>query len=283
MFNRVPDCCRKSRNVCVKIILNGRQRAMTAHAGDERPGARPGASGWERDGNVPAGLADRVYTHVKASILLGRARPGDVLAAHALAQTLSVSRTPVHEALKRLVSEGYLVSQPRVGYAVTPIDLGELRDLFQVRTRLEALSAELAAKTWTDEDMSAFRAADRQAQRRHRELRRADEPIELAQFLHNEHKRFHSMIANLGGNRRLERLISDLQDETQRYWALLPDDQLVGRVFLADEAHAAILTAIATQDPAKARAAVVTHLRDGVQLMLDAVVPEYPPPEDLGA
>jgi DNA-binding GntR family transcriptional regulator len=115
------------------------------------------------------------------------------------------------------------------------------------------------------------------------ELRRAAEPIELAQFLHDEHKRFHSMIANIGGNRRLERLISDLQDETQRFWALLPDDQLVGRVFLADEAHAAILTAIATQDPAKARAAVVTHLRDGVQLMLDAVVPEYPPPEDLGA
>jgi DNA-binding GntR family transcriptional regulator len=261
---------------------------MKAHAGDGRPAARSRASGWQREGNPRAasartGLADRVYTHVKASILLGRSRPGDVLAAHALAQTLSVSRTPVHEALKRLVSEGYLVSQPRVGYAVTPVNLGELRDLFQVRTRLEALSAELAAKTWTDEDMSAFQAADRQAQRRHRELRHAAEPIELAQFLHNEHKRFHSMIANIGGNRRLERLISDLQDETQRFWALLPDDQLVGRVFLADEAHAAILTAIATQDPAKARAAVVTHLRDGVQLMLDAVVPEYPPPEDLGA
>ncbi len=259
---------------------------MKAHDGGR--GAGSGASGWQRDGNARAtsagtGLADRVYTHVKARILLGRARPGDVLAAHALAQALSVSRTPVHEALKRLVSEGYLVSQPRVGYAVTPVDLGELRDLFQVRTRLEALSAELAAQAWTDENMSAFRAADRQAQRRHRELRSEAEPIELAQFLHNEHKRFHSMIADIGGNRRLERLISDLQDETQRFWALLPRDQLVGRVFLADEAHAAILKAIATGDPAKARAAVVTHLRDGVQLMLETVVPEYPPPEDLGA
>ena len=46
---------------------------MTAQAGDGRPAARPGASGWPRDGNVRAGLADRVYTHVKASILLGRA------------------------------------------------------------------------------------------------------------------------------------------------------------------------------------------------------------------
>jgi DNA-binding GntR family transcriptional regulator len=242
-------------------------------AGDPPPASPDGAG---------TGLADRVYADVKARILLGQARPGDVLAGHALAQDLSVSRTPVHEALKRLVSEGYLISRPRVGYAVTPVDLTELRDLFQVRTRLEALSAELAAKAWTDEHMKAFQAADRQAQRRHRELRGAAEPIALAQFLNEAHKHFHAMIADIGGNRRLEALISDLQDETQRFWALLPSEQLTGRVFLADEAHCAILTAIATRDPAKARAAVVTHLRDGVQLMLDAVVPGYPPPDDMG-
>ena len=91
------------------------------------------------------------------------------------------------------------------------------------------------------------------------------------------------MIANVGGNRRLEAIICDLQDETRRFWALLPAEQLTGRVFLADEAHRTILAAIATQDPAKARAAVVAHLRDGVQLMIDAVVPEVPPPDDIEA
>jgi DNA-binding GntR family transcriptional regulator len=261
---------------------------MTGHADGGPSATRSATPARQRDGDARSTLdgtrlAERVYAHVKARVLLGQVRPGDVLAAHALAQALSVSRTPVHEALKRLVSEGYLVSQPRVGYAVTPINLGELRDLFQVRTRLEALSAELAAKAWTREHMAAFQAADRQAQRRHRELRQAAEPVELARFLHDEHKRFHSMIADIGGNRRLERLIADLQDETQRFWSLLPADQLVGTVFLADGAHRTILHAIATGDPAKARAAVVTHLRDGVQLMLDAVVPEYPPPDDLGA
>jgi DNA-binding GntR family transcriptional regulator len=229
------------------------------------------------------GLADGVYGQVKARILLGQARPGDVLAAHALAQALSVSRTPVHEALKRLVGEGYLVAQPRVGYAVTPVDIGEMRDLFQVRTRLEALAAELAAKAWTDTDMSAFKAADRHAQRRHQELRKQGTPIELARFLHEEHQRFHRMIADIGGNRRLERLIAELQDETQRFWSLLPADQLVGKVFLADEAHRDILEAIASRDPAKARAAVIRHLRDGVRAMLETVVPEQPPADDLGA
>ena len=150
-----------------------------------------------------ARLADSVYAQVKARILLGQARPGDVIAAHALAQQLSVSRTPVHEALKRLVGERFLVSLPRVGYTVTPIDIDEMRDLFQVRIRLEALSGELAARAWTDEYALAFQAADRTAQARHRELLAAGVLPELTQFLHEEHQRFHGMIANVGGNRRL--------------------------------------------------------------------------------
>ena len=237
---------------------------------------RPAAS-------TPGGLADRVYIQVKARILLGQARPGDVIAAHALAKDLSVSRTPVHDALKRLVAEGFLVTLPRVGYTVTSINLDEMRDLFQVRTRLEALSAELAALAWTDQHADEFAEADRVAQRRHRELQATGTSFELAQFLHDEHKRFHRMIALVGGNRRLEQLIAELQDETQRFWSLLPAEHLVSTVFLGDDAHRGILDAIATGDPAAARKAVVAHLQDGVRMMVEAVVPEQPPADDLGA
>jgi DNA-binding GntR family transcriptional regulator len=244
---------------------------------DGRPAGGP------TGGPEPTGLADRVYAQVKGRILLGQARPGDVMAAHALADELSVSRTPVHEALKRLVGEGYLAALPRVGYAVTPIDVDAMRDLFEVRIRLEALSAELAAKVWAPEHTASFLAADQVVQRRHQELRAAGTPVELTQFLHAEHKRFHLMIADIGGNKRLQQLISDLQDETQRFWSLLPADQLISRVFLADAAHQAILDALATGDPATARAAVVSHLRDGVRMMVQAVVPAVPPADDLGA
>lgn len=228
------------------------------------------------------GLADTVYATVKARILLGQARPGEIIAAHALAQDLSVSRTPVHEALKRLVGEGYLAVQPRVGYTVTAINLDEMRDLFQVRTRLEALAAELAAKAWTDELMGQFLATDEAIQDKHRELMRAGSALQLAEFAHGAHKEFHRMIADAGGNRRLGRLISDLQDESQRFWSLMPGDQLVGRVFLADPGHRPILDALAAADPGKARTAVVEHMRDGVRAMLEAVVPEYPPADEVG-
>jgi DNA-binding GntR family transcriptional regulator len=231
----------------------------------------------------PAGsLADQVYAKVKALILLGQVRPGQVIAAQALAEEMSVSRTPVHEALKRLVGEGYLIALPRVGYTVTAINVDELRDLFQIRTRLEAYSAELAASAWTWENAKAFAAANAIAQRRHRELLRGGASAELAEFLHGEHQRFHRMIAEIGGNKRLARLISDLQDEAQRFWSVLPSEELLGKVFLADEAHAAILDAISTGDPAAARAAIVAHMREGVLAMIMAVLPEPPPPDDLG-
>lgn len=226
-------------------------------------------------------LADQVYAQVKARILLGQVRPGQVIAAPVLAGEMSVSRTPAHEALKRLVGEGYLTALPRVGYTVTAISVDELRDLFQIRTRLEAYSAELAASAWTWENARAFAAADAIAQRRHRELLRGGASAELAEFLQGEHQRFHQMIAEIGGNKRLARLISDLQDEAQRFWSLLPSEELLGRVFLADEAHAAILDAISTGDPAAARAAIVAHMREGVRAMITAVLPE-PPPDDLG-
>jgi GntR family transcriptional regulator, rspAB operon transcriptional repressor len=264
--------------------------AVRSGAGSRTGGRRPpavqrvpGPAAQDPAPQGPAsGLADRVYATVKARILLGQVRPGDVIAAHALAEDMSVSRTPAHEALKRLVGEGYLVALPRVGYAVTSIDVDELRDLFQIRTRLEALAAELAAQAWAPQHAKAFAAADAIAQRRHRELLRGGATAELAEFLHGEHQRFHRMIAEIGGNRRLGRLISDLQDEAQRFWSLLPAEELIGTVFLADEAHAAILGAIATGDPVRARAAIVAHMRDGVHAMVEAIVPAVPPPDDLG-
>ena len=84
-------------------------------------------------------LAATAYGQVKARILTGAVRPGDVIVAQQVAAQLEVSRTPAHEALKRLVQEGYLVSQPRIGYTVTPVNLDEMRDLFQIRIQLECL------------------------------------------------------------------------------------------------------------------------------------------------
>jgi DNA-binding GntR family transcriptional regulator len=226
-------------------------------------------------------LATAAYGQVKARILTGAVRPGDVIVAQDVAAQLKVSRTPVHEALKRLVQEGYHVSQPRIGYAVTPVNLDELRDLFQIRIRLECLAAELAAAAFTDEHAAAFAEAEREARAIGKKLaaRPPTDPevIETSTLLH---RRFHEMISNVSGNRRLTALIGTLQDETQRFWALIPGWLTTQFTFLDDPGHQEIYDAIASKDPAAARSAVTEHMRDGLRQMLSTLLPSEPPPTE---
>lgn len=86
-----------------------------------------------------------VYDEVRSLIVLGVYPAGQPVAEQDLCERLGVSRTPVREALRRLESDG-LVRVARRG--VTVVDLGAkaLRDAYDVRASLEALTAELAAR-----------------------------------------------------------------------------------------------------------------------------------------
>ncbi|MFI5429305.1 GntR family transcriptional regulator [Aeromicrobium sp. UC242_57] len=224
------------------------------------------------------GLAGTVYTHIKARILTGQARPGQVIAAHQIAQEMNVSRTPAHDALKRLVAEGYLVAQPRIGYTVTPINLDEVRDLFQIRIRLECLAAELAAAAFTPEHAAAFAAANKNAMAEVKRLakRPSDDP-EVVETMGGLHRSFHQMIAEISGNRRLVAMIGALQDEMQRFWALMPGYLSQSYVFFNDPEHQEMYDAIAAKDADRARASVVRHLRANLRTLFDALLPEDPP------
>jgi DNA-binding GntR family transcriptional regulator len=227
------------------------------------------------------GLAAKVYTDIKARILTGQVRPGHVLAAHQIAQQMEVSRTPANEALKRLVAEGYLVAQPRVGYTVTPINLDEIRDLFQIRVRLECLAAELAAASFTTAHTAEFEQAhaDAMAEVKRLEGRPPDDPG-VVETMSSLHRQFHQMIAAMSGNRRLTAMIGTLQDEMQRFWALVPGYLSQSYVFFNDPEHQETFDAIAAKDAERARASVIRHLRHNLRTLFDALIPDEPPVEE---
>src|SRR5205085_1619292 len=66
-------------------------------------------------------LNERVYDELRSRILTRRQAPGEKLSLHHLSSELGVSRSPVHHALTRLVSEGLLSVKARHGYYVTPV------------------------------------------------------------------------------------------------------------------------------------------------------------------
>ncbi|WP_084651872.1 GntR family transcriptional regulator [Ottowia thiooxydans] len=75
-----------------------------------------------------------------------------------VAQELSVSRTPVREALKRLGQEGLLSLQPRRGAVLMPVTHKEYTDWLKLRAELESFTASEAALNASKRDVDHLRS-----------------------------------------------------------------------------------------------------------------------------
>lgn len=90
--------------------------------------------------------SDRAYATLLDDIQSGALAAGSVLGEVEQAARLGVSRTPMREALRRLIAEGLVVQQsPRVT-VVADLDADDIRELFEIRRALEEMSARLAAQ-----------------------------------------------------------------------------------------------------------------------------------------
>ncbi|CAH0240513.1 putative D-xylose utilization operon transcriptional repressor [Microbacterium oxydans] len=88
---------------------------------------------------------DRAYAALLDDIQSGALAAGAVLGEVEQAERLGVSRTPLREALRRLIADGLVVQQsPRVT-VVADLDADDIRSLFEIRRALEETSARLAA------------------------------------------------------------------------------------------------------------------------------------------
>src|SRR5262245_37434831 len=102
-------------------------------------------------------LNDQVYETIRARILAREHGPGAKLSLHELATELGVSRSPVHHALTRLVSEGLLAVKARRGYFVTPVTAQALVEGYDVRLALELHAADVAVEHASDEAIGRLR------------------------------------------------------------------------------------------------------------------------------
>src|SRR5436190_1701331 len=99
-------------------------------------------------------LRDRVYAEIKEDILTGVLAPGQLLQEGQLAQRFKTSKTPVREALARLVQEDLLEAFPRVGYVVTDCTVEDAQAVLDFRAILEGAAIELAARYITEAELA---------------------------------------------------------------------------------------------------------------------------------
>lgn len=99
---------------------------------------------------------ESAYDQLLSSIREGVFRPGDRLREEDVADRLSLSRTPVREALRRLEADGIVEHRPRQGAMVRQLSHAEVVELYEMRVVLERTAAEMAAKHGTDAEFDAL-------------------------------------------------------------------------------------------------------------------------------
>jgi DNA-binding GntR family transcriptional regulator len=192
--------------------------------------------------------AQLVYSELRERILDLRLEPGTRLHEADLAAELRVSRTPLREALRMLLSEELIEQLPTGGMVVRRLDLEDMRELYAVRAALEGLAVREACQRLTGADQDALGRLVEQMQLL------VDHPAELAR-LGGE---FHARIAAIAGNRRCEQLLRQLHGHMRRYHALSSQREPRRRAALED--HRTLFDALRSRDPDTAERTVRDHV-----------------------
>jgi DNA-binding GntR family transcriptional regulator len=105
----------------------------------------------------PASAAETAYLAIRTDILEGILQADERLTEVTLADRLGISRTPVREAVKRLLIEGFLKRAPGEGLRVTGLNPDEVQQIFLIRTMLESYGARRAAEFATKAECKELR------------------------------------------------------------------------------------------------------------------------------
>ncbi|MBS1674063.1 MAG: GntR family transcriptional regulator [Actinobacteria bacterium] len=196
----------------------------------------------------------RVARILRDSIVTGQRRPGDRLIERDIADELEVSRLPVREAIRQLLSEGLLIARPRSWAVVRQFTEDDVRDIAEVRDAMEVLVFEIAAQRHTEAGLARVQdALDRQFA-----AARAGDALRA----HAASAEFHLLMAELSGNATVSEILRMMRG---RLLLLFREhDDLLAMA----EDHARILESFAARDVATLRLRVQRHLRAGTATAL---------------
>jgi DNA-binding GntR family transcriptional regulator len=195
-------------------------------------------------------LTDQVSGELREEILAGRLAPGQAINELDLASRYGVSKTPVREALRFMVQEGWIVVLPRKGYLVKPLALDDIREIFVLRRLLEPPMTAEAARRGDPRVIENLRQIIAE---------QADGDVEFDQLIRAASD-FHIQIAQASHNVRAVRMVTSLIDEVRRLNHQLPglEDQV--RSITELEAHQRIVDALEQGDGEAAADLMRAHL-----------------------
>lgn len=198
-----------------------------------------------------ARVSDDVYSGILGAIFSRRLHPGSRLSVPALATQLGVSRTPVREAIIRLVQEGVAIEEPRRGAVVADLRLPDLVMIYETREVLEGLAARLASERAGEDSLKHIRAACE----RHR-VAVEDGHIDA---LFDADMAFHEAIWSASSNGSLKTMLEQLEAKVRIAMLTTAAVSSGPEHALAD--HERVLAAIEAHESKRAEDAARAHIK----------------------
>jgi DNA-binding GntR family transcriptional regulator len=194
---------------------------------------------------------ERVADALRAALIAGELRAGEVYSAPTLAARFGVSATPVREAMLDLAKEGLVDTVPNKGFRVTAVSERQLDEYTHIRSLIEIPTVvELATTTADPVSLEALRPAAR-------EIVTAAAAGDLIAYVEAD-IRFHLGLLALAGNAHLVEVVGDLRKRSRLYGlhALVAADRLRDSA----EEHLELLDALLARDEGAAREVMTRHL-----------------------
>ncbi|WP_374831445.1 GntR family transcriptional regulator [Paenochrobactrum pullorum] len=195
-------------------------------------------------------LREVAYQAIKHRIITCNLKPGEVLSEGLLSDELNIGRTPVHQAIDRLASEGLIDVIPRKGIMVTPISLHEIFDIIDVRLINEAYCVRQVAKLADAPDIKKLET-------NLNDMWKAAKSRNIEAMM-NLDREFHGLLSATSRNTILPDIMGNLHDRSTRLWFIsLRSNEHHVRVC---EQHAAVIEGIKAHDEDAAEQAIRDHI-----------------------
>ena len=206
-----------------------------------------------------ASLTARVGEAIRSAIIVGQLAPGALYSVQSLADAFGVSRTPVREALIDLATQGMVRFERNRGVRILETSIHDLEEVFTLRLLLEVPATYRAVEQMND---PALRQLRKEFAAMQRAAQAQDEPV-----LMRHDRRFHSVILEMSGNRRLAQFVDHLRD-----LVLTRGASTVGRSRSLEDIvaeHGEILDRVQAGDPHGAAAAMRAHIIHTGKLLIE--------------
>ena len=203
-----------------------------------------------------------IFETIRDRIVFGDYPPGMNLSEKDLCREFNVSRTPLREAIQKLVDLKLVNVIPRFGTHVTAIDINEVRAAFEVKKKLEALAGSLAAKRITEVQLAELKARVKDAGR----LLESDGNKGMI----DADARFHEIIYEAAQNPILMEFLGNLHSRCARLWG----STLTFVISKAEivEQLTTVYKAIAARDETRAAAVMEAHVQYFIDKLKDRLL-----------